>query len=122
MPRCTWKCVLTAISGNVDISQVPWCHLNSQRWSQKIIQGLVSYELTAYLSVFDLYLTHEMTILAKGRKLDNFESNTSLKNLAVLTFEAFVRMSIFVELNSLGILALCETNLDDLIDSMAISL
>ena len=31
-------------------------------------------------------------------------------------------MSIFVELNSLGILALCETNLDDLIDSMAISL
>ena len=96
--------------------------MNSQRWSQKIIQGLVSYELTAYLSVFDLYLTHEMTILAKGRKLDNFESNTSLKNLAVLTFEAFVRMSIFVELNSLGILALCETNLDDLIDSMAISL
>ena len=126
VPRCTWKCVLTAISGNVDISQVPWCHLlwqmNSQRWSQKIIQGLVSYELTAYLSVFDLYLTHEMTILAKGRKLDSFEWNTSLKNLAVLTFEAFVRMSIFVELNSLGILALCETNLDDLIDSMAISL
>ena len=82
----------------------------------------MSYELTAYLSVFELYLTHEMTILAKGRKLDNFESDNSLKNLAVLIFEAFVRMSIFLELNSLGILALFETNLDDLNDSMAISL
>ena len=63
-----------------------------------------------------------MTIVAKGLKVDNFESNTSLKNVTVLILEAFVRMSVFLELNFLGILALCETNLDDLIDSMAISL
>ena len=26
-PCCTWKCVPTAISGGVDISEVPGCHL-----------------------------------------------------------------------------------------------
>ena len=24
---CLWKCILTAISGGVDISEVPGCHL-----------------------------------------------------------------------------------------------
>ena len=51
----------TAITDGVDISEVPGCHLfwykSSQWWSQKILQGLVSHELTAYLSVFDLFLT-----------------------------------------------------------------
>ena len=27
VPCCTWKCVPTAISGGVDISEVPGCHL-----------------------------------------------------------------------------------------------
>ena len=27
VPCCTWKCVPTAISGGVDISEVPWCHI-----------------------------------------------------------------------------------------------
>ena len=27
VPCCTWKCVPTAISGVVDISEVPGCHL-----------------------------------------------------------------------------------------------
>ena len=56
-----WKCVLTGFSGVVDISEVPGCHLlrqrSSQRESQKLLRGLVSNELTAYLSVFDLFLT-----------------------------------------------------------------
>ena len=30
-------------------------------------------------NVFDLFLTHEMAILSKGRKPDNFESHNSLK-------------------------------------------
>ena len=27
VPCCAWKCVPTAISGDVDISEVPGCHL-----------------------------------------------------------------------------------------------
>ena len=27
VPCCAWKCVPTAISGGVDISEVPGCHL-----------------------------------------------------------------------------------------------
>ena len=58
---CVWKCVPTAISVGVDILEVHGCHLlqkmSSQWGSQKLVQGLVSDELTAYLSVFDLFLT-----------------------------------------------------------------
>ena len=61
MPFCTWKCVPAAISGGVDISEVPGCHLLqrkiSQQKAQKLIQELVSLELTAYVSVFDLFST-----------------------------------------------------------------
>ena len=45
-----WKCIPTAISGGVDISEVPCCHLlwqmSSQWGSQELLQGLVSHELT----------------------------------------------------------------------------
>ena len=61
MPCGAWKCVPTAISGGVDISKVRGCHLLqqilSQLGSQKLLQGLVSYELTAYRSAFELFLT-----------------------------------------------------------------
>ena len=33
-PCHTWKCVPTAISGGVDISEVPGCHLLQQMTSQ----------------------------------------------------------------------------------------
>ena len=58
---CTFRCLPTAISGGVDISNVPGCHLleqtSFQRGSQKLLQGLVSHEPTAYLSVLTLLLT-----------------------------------------------------------------
>ena len=61
VPCCTWKCVPTVISGGVDISKVPGCHLlqqiSSQWGPQKLPQGLVSLKLKAYFSVFDLFLT-----------------------------------------------------------------
>ena len=61
VPCRTWKCVPTPISGRVDISEVPGCHLlrqtSSQGGSQKLLQGLVSHELTPYLSLFNLFLT-----------------------------------------------------------------
>ena len=77
---------MEVISGRVDISEVPWCHLlqqmSSQWGSQKLLQGLVSHELRAQLSIFNLFkLGHiiNMAILSKVGKPDNFESCNSLK-------------------------------------------
>ena len=49
VPCHTWKCVPTAISGGVDISEVPGYHLLPG------YLGFVSHELTAYLFVFNLF-------------------------------------------------------------------
>ena len=61
VPCCIWKCFPTANSAGVDIPEVPGCHLlqhrSSQYGSQKLFEGLVSHERTAYPSVFDLFLT-----------------------------------------------------------------
>ena len=46
-------CVPTAISAVVDISELQ--EMSSQCGSQKLLQGLVSHELTAYASVFELF-------------------------------------------------------------------
>ena len=84
VPCCAWKCVPTAISGAVDISEVPRCclflQMSSQWESQKLLQGLVSHEVTAYLFVFDVFLTQWiMAILPKECKPDNFELHDPLK-------------------------------------------
>ena len=108
----------------VTCPEVPGCHLlremSSQWGAQKLLQGLVSYELIAYLSVFDIILTQLiMAILWKGCKPNNFESRNSQKisftNIQGLRF--FVECESFLKSNSPDILALCETNLDDSIDS-----
>ena len=58
-----------------------------------------------------------MAILSKGSKPDNFEPHNSLK------FRSnFVECESFLESDSPDILALCETNLDDSIDSGNFSL
>ena len=61
-----------------------------------------------------------MTILSKACKPDNFESYNFLKlsftNIRGLRSN-FVDCESFLESNSLDIIALCETNLDDLLDS-----
>ena len=66
-----------------------------------------------------------MDILSKAFKPDNFESHNSLKlsftNIQVLRSN-FVDCESFLESNSPDILALCETNLDDSIDSGNFSL
>ena len=105
VPCRTWKCVPTAISSGANISGVLGCHLLQQisfQWgSQKLLQGLVSHKLTAYLSVFNPFLAQWiMAILSKGCNPDNFESHISLKlslsvnlsiNQTVLTFLLCVR-------------------------------
>ena len=61
-----------------------------------------------------------MAILSKACQPDNFESHNSLKlsftNIQGLRSN-FVDCESFLESNSLDILALCETSLDDSIDS-----
>ena len=61
-----------------------------------------------------------MTILSKGCKPNNVESNNSLK-LSFLNIwglrSNFVECEFFVESNSREIIALCETNLDNSNDS-----
>ena len=61
-----------------------------------------------------------MAIISKACKADNFESHNSLK-LSFMDIRGlhlnFVDWESFLESNSPDILALCETNLDDLIDS-----
>ena len=81
----------------------------------------MSHELTAYLSVFNLFLTQWiMSVLSKGCKPDNFEPHNSLKlsftNIRGLR-SSFIEYESFLESNSPDILALCETNLSDSIDS-----
>ena len=95
--------------------------MSSQWGLQKLLQRLVSLELTAYLSVFYLILTKWiMAILVKGCKPDNSESHNSVKlsfaNIWGLRLN-FVDCESFLESNSHGILVLYKTNLNDSIDS-----
>ena len=79
VPCRTWRCVPTANSNGVDISEARGCNLlwqMSSQWgqwgSQKLLQGLLSHKLTAYLSVFNLFLTQWiMATLSKVWKPDN---------------------------------------------------
>ena len=58
-----------------------------------------------------------MTILSKGCKPDNFESHNSLKTNIIGLRSNSVECESFLKSNSPDTLALCETNLDDSIDS-----
>ena len=129
VPCCPWKYVPTSISIGVDISKVPGCHLlwqMSSHWgSYKLLQWLVDHGITAYLSVFDLFLTQWiMAILSTGCKLDNFESHDFLK-LSFLNIwglcSSFVKYESFLD-NSPDILALCKRNLEITLLILAISL
>ena len=89
------------------------------RGHKKLLLGSVSHEVTAYLSLFNLFLTQWiMAILSKECKPDNFELHSPLKlnflNIWGLSSNFVVS---FIESNSPDILALCETNLDNSIDS-----
>ena len=81
----------------------------------KIISKIVSHELTAYLSI-----SWVMAIVSKRCKPDNFELYNSLKikfmNIQGLCLN-FIYWESFLETNSPDILAPCETNLDDSVDS-----
>ena len=120
MPCRAWKGAPTAVSSGVDISEVPGCHLlwqtSSQRGSQKLLQGLASHELTAYLSVIDLFLTHETAILSKGPIEWHNSLNLSFTNIRGLRL-SFAECESFLESNAPDILVVCEKSFDDSINS-----
>ena len=99
---CRYRCFLVALHylivrrPNLAVATKRLLH---QWGSQKLLQGLASHQLTAYLPVFNLFLTRWiMTILSKGYKPDNFEPHTSLK-LSFTNFEALVPILLNVNLS-----------------------
>ena len=90
--------------------------------SQKLLQGLVSPELTAYLSIFNLNFNsmNYVHTIKDVYQPNNFELYFSLKFCFTNTWglrSNFAKCESFLESNSPDILALCVTNLDDSNDS-----
>ena len=81
----------------------------------------MAHERTAYLSIFNQFKLNELwSYYQKACRPDNFKLHNSLKlsftNVRGLRSD-FVDCESFLESNSPNILALCEKNLDDSIDS-----
>ena len=116
------------------ISKVPGCHLfhqmSYQRGSQKLVisEGHRNYFkdwclilVSEPAFIFNLFLTQWlMAILSKGTKAGHFEPCNSPKLSCTIIWGLcfnFVECECFLESIYPDILALCETNLDDSIDS-----
>ena len=85
----------------------------------------MSHELTAYVSIFNIFQLSELwPYYQKGCKPDNLESHNSLK-FSFTKIQGlcsyFVDCESFPESNSPDIVTLCETNMDDSIDSGNVS-
>ena len=91
--------------------------MSSQCGSQKLLQGLVPHKLTAYFSVFNLFLTELWPYYQKDVNQITLKHNfEAQQNLTLQIFEAysnFVECKSFLEPYFPDIFALCETNLDD---------
>ena len=90
----------------------------------KITSRTGTYKLTVYLSVCNQFLTQwimmKSTMLSKGWKIDNFKLYSPLKLSFVNIWDChsnFVECESSLKSKSPNILALCETNLDNSIDS-----
>ena len=94
----------------------------SSHWeSPKLLQELVSHELAACLSAFNLLFTPWIIVISsKGCIPDNFEPHDSVKlsftNIWGLCSK-FVECESFLKSNSRDIFTLCDTILDHSIDS-----
>ena len=98
--------------------------MSSQWGSQKLLQGLISHELTACLSIFKIFklsgLWPYYQKYVNQIILNHITVKHTFTNISGLRLN-FVDCESFFELNSPDIIALCETNLDDSIDSGSFS-
>ena len=81
---------------------------------------MVSHELTFRFSILTYFQLSKMDILSEGRKPGNFESHKNVKLIFTDIWSlrlSFLECKSFLESNSPDILAVCETNLDDLVYS-----
>ena len=94
-----WKSVPTAISGSVDFSEFPGCHLlhqmNSQWGSQKTLQGLLSH----FLSVFDPFFNSWNDHIQKDVN-QIILHHSILRNLGLPIIEVFIWFLLNVNLSS----------------------
>ena len=116
VPYHTWKCVPTAISGGVHISESTWVSfLLTNEFSvgvTEITLLLVSHELTAYFSVLDLFSTQWIMVML------SWPYSLKLRFISIqVLFSIFLECESFLESNSPDALTLCEKNLGDSIDS-----
>ena len=130
----TWIVLVPCLAGKVSLRLFPvvWIFsrslsvICSERWI--VIKGHKNYVQDWCLMnsqptflFFNLFLTQWiMAILSKEYKPDNFKSHNSLKISFTNIWgpcSIFVHFESFLESNSPYILALCETNLNDSIDS-----
>ena len=85
------------------ISEVPECHLlrqmSSQCGSQKSLQGLVAHELTACISIFNLFKINELWPYYQKHVNQRILNRTTLQSLALQIFEAFVQILLIVNLS-----------------------
>ena len=79
----------------------------------------MSHDLTAYLSIFDLFKLIELLPYYQKHVNQIILHRTTLWSLTLRIFDAFVRILLIVNLkpNSPDILAMCVTSLNDWIDS-----
>ena len=115
VPCHAWNYAPTAISGGVDISKALECH-----WLRQVSsQWRLLYSLRVCFFSY-LFLTQRiMAVSSKVCNPDNFELDNFLKTLTNIRGlpSDFVECESFLEWNSPDIFALCDKNLDDLIDS-----
>ena len=97
-----WKCAPTAISGGLDISEVPGSHLLqwSSQWGwQKLLLGLVPHELTVCFSIFNLFKLNELWQYYQKHIKQIILNHTTLWSLALQIFEAFIQILLIVNLS-----------------------
>ena len=98
--------------------------MSSQWLSQILLQGLVSHELTAYLSIFNAFKLSELWPYYQKHVNQTILNSVTLKLCFTNIWgfcSNFVDYESCPELNSPGILGQCETNLDDSTDSGSFS-
>ena len=116
VPCCAWKCVPTAISVGVDISEVFGCHFLQKMFSVRVFSK-IAVSQPIFLIFLSLFISVKWSYYQKDVNQTNFNSRklifTNIRGLS----SNFVDFESFVDSNSADILALRDTNLDDSIDS-----